>query len=108
MKQDINESLGIKEKESIKATPKKYIAVEVVIGVLKMLFWIALTVFYLGLFVVAAEFNADSLFIITGLTALVFFVISYAVIQLLEVFVDVAKNTNQTNLLLKKQLDNKA
>ena len=76
---------------------KSYSAIEATVSILKVFFWIAVVVvFLIGGMVTGFNF----FFWAAALPASLLALLVYAQIQLLEAFVNTAKNTNKTNTLL--------
>jgi len=76
---------------------KSYSAIEATVSILKVFFWISIVaVFLIG--AMATGFNL--FFWVALLPASLLAVLAYAQIQLLEAFVNTAKNTSKTNALL--------
>lgn len=76
---------------------KSYSAIEATVGILKVFFWIAVVVVFL-IGGIVSGFNF--FFWAAALPASLIALLVYAQIQLLEAFVNTAKNTNKTNTLL--------
>lgn len=84
---------------------KKYNAAEAVISLAKIFFYIIAFMSFTGLLYIASTFDFSPIFWASLIPISIFLLLAYAQIQMIELFFDIGKNTNQTNILIQKLID---
>ena len=84
---------------------KKYNAAEAIITLCKGLFYIIALISFTGLISLGFIFDFSPIFWASLIPISIFLLLAYAQIQMIELFFDIGKNTNQTNILIQKLID---
>ena len=81
---------------------KKYNAAEAVISLAKGFFYIIAFMSLAGMIYIGFTFDFSPIFWASLIPISIFLLLAYAQIQMIELFFDIGKNTNQTNILIQK------
>jgi len=84
---------------------KKYNAAEAVISLAKGFFYIIAFLSFTGMIYIGSTFDFSPIFWASLIPISIFLLLAYAQIQMIELFFDIGKNTNQTNILIQKLID---
>jgi len=84
---------------------KKYNAAEAVISLAKGLFYIIAFMSVTGMIYIGSTFDFSPTFWASLIPISIFLLLAYAQIQMIELFFDIGKNTNQTNILIQKLIN---
>ena len=84
---------------------KKYNAAEAVISLAKGFFYIIAFMSLAGMLFIGFTFDFIPLFWASLIPISIFLLLAYAQIQMIELFFDIGKNTNQTNILIQKLIN---
>ena len=84
---------------------KKYNAAEAIITLCKGLFYIIALMSFTGLIYIGFTFDFSEIFWASLIPLSIFLLLAYAQIQMIELFFDIGKNTNQTNILIQKLIN---
>ena len=85
---------------------KKYNAAEAVISLAKGFFYIIAFMSLAGMIYIGftQDFSSE-IFLVSLIPLSIFLLLAYAQIQMIELFFDIGKNTNQTNILIQKLIN---
>jgi len=84
---------------------KKYNAAEAVISLAKGFFYIIAFMSLAGMLFIGFTFDFSPIFWASLIPISIFLLLAYAQIQMIELFFDIGKNTNQTNILIQKLIN---
>ena len=84
---------------------KKYNAAEAVISLAKGFFYIIAFMSLAGMIYIGFTFDFSPIFWASLIPISIFLLLAYAQIQMIELFFDIGKNTNQTNILIQKLIN---
>jgi len=84
---------------------KTYDAAEAVISFAKGMFYFIAFMSYVGLLYIGFIIDFNLIFWASLIPISIFLLLAYALIQMIELFFDIGKNTNQTNILIQKLID---
>jgi hypothetical protein len=84
---------------------KKYNAAEAIITLCKGLFYIIALMSLAGMIYIGFTFDFSEIFWVSLIPLSIFLLLAYAQIQMIELFFDIGKNTNQTNILIQKLIN---
>jgi len=84
---------------------KKYNAAEAVISLAKGFFYIIAFMSLAGMLFIGFTFDFSPIFWASLIPISIFLLLAYAQIQMIELFFDIGKNTNQTNILIQNLIN---
>ena len=101
---DENENIKDKNENIIDSEIKlkTYDAAEAVISFAKGMFYFIAFMSYVGLLYIGFNIEFSLIFWASLIPISIFLLLAYALIQMIELFFDIGKNTNQTNILIQK------